>query len=55
MQILFFLSFISKLQTPTQLLLKSNDVGFGIDSAAASLHPHAQLADRVNTLGVTKV
>lgn len=46
---LFFLPFISKLQTPTQLLLKSSDVVLGIDSAAAPLHPHAQLADRVNT------
>lgn len=52
MQIHFFCK--SKLQTPTQLLLKSSDVSFGIDSAAF-LHPHAQLADTVNTHEVTSV
>ena len=44
------LPFIFKLQTPTQLVLKSNDVGFGIHSSAAFLHPHMQLADRVNAM-----
>lgn len=52
MQIHFFCR--SKLQTPTQLLLKSSDVSFGIDSAAF-LHPHAQLADTINTHEVTSV
>lgn len=52
MQIPFFRK--TKLQTPTQLLLKSSDVGLGRDSAAF-LHPHAQLAETVNTHEVTSV